>query len=128
VQRAVVSRCQAFTKLSHHVTVAFVWWCLAGALNVLSAVLFQRVVAMLSAANPNARLPWIGLPANRPGRAIALQYLAIVIGIFAMYCVVAALNRRHPYDAFWDLPFALLIVVATVVPQARHNRRVQRAA
>ena len=106
----------------------FVWWCAAGALTVISAVLYRREVAILSAANPAARLPWIGWPTNTPRSAKVLGFFALLPLIFAMNCVFDALGRRHLYDVLWGLPIMLIVLVVIAVPQAQHNRRVRRAA
>ena len=106
----------------------FVWWCAAGALTVISAALYRREVAILSAANPAARLPWIGWPANTPQSAKVLFFSGLLAFILALDCVVYAV-AGHPYDFLWGLlPLALIVLVVTVIPQARHNRRVRRAA
>jgi hypothetical protein len=105
----------------------FAWWCTACSLNVLGALLLRREVAILSAANPTARLPWIGWPTNRPRSSAVLLFLGTLAAILAVNCVSEALNRRHIYDVLWELPFALVITVVAVVPQARHNHRVRRA-
>ena len=105
----------------------FVWWCLAVALNVVSAVLLMCEVAILRAANPTARLPWIGAAANTPFSVRLLTFLAVVPMGLASSSVVEALNRRHAYDALWELPFLLVIMVVSVAAHAQHNRRVQRA-
>jgi hypothetical protein len=107
--------------MEHNIAMAFAWWCAAGALSVLSAVLLRHEVAILSAANPNARLPWIGWPANRPRSAAVLLFSGTLATILAMNCVVEALNRRHLYDVLLDLPFLLLVAVVQVVPQVRHS-------
>ncbi len=106
----------------------FVWWCGASALNALGAVLLRREVAILSAANPTARLPWIGWPASRPRSAGVLLFLATMTNILAMNCVVEALNRRHLYNVLWDLPFFVVVTVVAAVPQVRHKRRDRHAA
>jgi hypothetical protein len=123
---AAFQRYQKFTRVSHPVTMAWVWWCLAGALSVLSAALFRREVTILSVANPTARLPWIGWPANTPLSARAFGFVAVFAMVFAMNCVVEALNRRHVYDILWALPFCIVIWIVMAVAQARHNRRVRR--
>jgi hypothetical protein len=116
-----------FTKLGHHDIVTFVWWCAAGALTVVSAALYGGQVAILSAANPAARLPWIGWPANTPRSAKVLFFFAMLASILAMECVVNTV-AGHLYAFLWGLlPFGLAFLVAAV-PQARHNRRVRSAA
>jgi hypothetical protein len=102
-------------------------WCAAGALTVVSAALFRRQIAVLSAANPAARLPWIGWPAKIPGSARALGGFATLLAIFSVDCVFEALGRRHLYDILWGLPLALFALAMAVVRQAQHNRRVRRA-
>jgi hypothetical protein len=104
--------------------VAFAWWFAAGGLCLVSAVLFMCEVVILSAANPAARLPWIGWPANVPWRAKTLLLFAILPDILAMDFVTEALGRRHLFDVLWALPFALVVPVAGAVFQARHNRHV----
>jgi len=121
-------RWRKFTKLGHHDIVTFAWWCAAGALTVISAAMCRREIAILSAANPAARLPWIGRPANRPRSAKVLQFFALPPLIIAGDCVDFALGRRHLYDALWVLPLGLIVLVAMAVPQAEHNRRVRSAA
>jgi hypothetical protein len=108
--------------------VTFAWWCAAGVLTVISAALYRREVAILSAANPAARLPWIGWPASTPRSAKVLGFFATVPSILAMDCVFEGLGRRHLYDFLWDLPLMLIVLVVIAVPQARHNRRVRSAA
>jgi hypothetical protein len=123
---AAFQRYRKFTSVGHPVTVAWAWWCLAGALSVLSAALFRRQVTILSVANPTALLPWIGWPTNTPRSARAFGVLAVFAMVFAMNCVVEALNRRHIYDVLWAAPFCIMIVIMTAVAQAQHNRRVRR--
>jgi len=108
--------------------VALVWWCAAGALTVLSAALFKREIAILAAANPAGRLPWIGWPVNTPRSARALGCFAVLAEVFAVNCVLEAQGRHHLYDFLWVLPQGLVVAAAAAVSQARHNRRVGRAA
>jgi len=112
----------------HHDMVTFVWWCAAGALTVISAALYRRQIAILIAANPAARLPWIGWPANMPRSARVLGFFAVVPSILAVDCVFDALGRRHLWDVLWGLPLLLIVLVVIAVPQAQHNRRVRSAA
>jgi hypothetical protein len=106
--------------------VVFVWWCLAVALNVLSAVLLMCEVAMLRAANPTARLPWIGAATSTPSSVRLLTFLAVVPMGLASSCVFEALNRQHAYETLWELPFLLVVIVVSIVSQSQHNRRVER--
>jgi hypothetical protein len=115
-------------KLGHHDIVTLVWWCSAGVLTVISAALYGAEVAILSAANPAARLPWVGRPANTPRSAEVLGFFALLSSIFAMNCVFDALGRRHLYDILWGVPLGLVGLVVMAVAQARHNRRVRSAA
>ena len=103
----------------------FAWWCAAGALTVLSAALHRREIAILSAANPAARLPWIGRPASTPRSAKMLGFFGLLASGLAVVCVFDALGR-HPNDILWGLPL-LLPVLVMAVPQAQHNRRVRSA-
>lgn len=105
----------------------FVWWSAAGALAVISAALYRREIAILSAANPMARLPWIGWPANTPRSAKVLGFFATLPMVLTVNCVFDALGRRHLYDVLWSLPFGLIVLVVIAVPQAQHNRRVRSA-
>ena len=107
--------------------VTLVWWCAAGALTVISAALYIRQVAILSAANPAARLPWIGRPANIPRSAKVLGGCAALTSVLAVNCVFHALGRRPLYDVLWGLPLVLIVLAVMAVPQARHNRHVRRA-
>ncbi|HEX6448802.1 MAG TPA: hypothetical protein VF060_05010 [Trebonia sp.] len=107
----------------------FVWWCAVGALTLISAALCRRQIAILSAANPAARLPWIGWPANTPRSAKVLGFFATLPSFLAVDCVFEALGRRHLYDFLWGvLPGLIVMVVVVAVPQAQHNRRVRSAA
>jgi hypothetical protein len=115
-----------FAELSHHVNVPLVWWCLAGALFVLSAALFRRQIEILSVANPTSRLPWVGWPASTPRGARAFGLFGTFTAVIAMNCVIEALNRRHLYDVLWALPFCVMVGIVTTVPQVQHNRRVRR--
>jgi hypothetical protein len=109
--------------------VSIAWWCVAGGLTVISAGLFRHQVAMLSAANPAARLPWIGWPANKPRRAKVLGFFAAMSSYAALNCVVrGALGGRHLYDLLWALPLLLIVTVVMAVPQVQHNRRVRSAS
>jgi hypothetical protein len=108
--------------------VDLVWWRAASALFAASAALFRIQVAILSAANPTTPLPWIGRPANMPRGAKALGYLATVTGAIAVDFVIEALNWRHLYDVLWSLPFWAVVMVVITVSQAKHNRRIRRAA
>jgi hypothetical protein len=110
----------------HHDVVTSVWWYAAGALTVISAGLFRHHAATLSAANPAARLPWIGWPANRPRGAKVLAFFAVLSLILAGDCVtLEARLEQHLYDFLWCLPIALIVVVVAGAPQAQHNRRVR---
>lgn len=102
----------------------FTLWCAAGALTIISAALYRRQMAILSAANPAVRLPWIGRPVNNPGSAKTLGVFALVPSIAAMQCVYHALGARHLYDILWSLPLLLSVLVAIAVPMAQHNRAV----
>jgi hypothetical protein len=108
--------------------VAFAWWCAAAALTVVSAALFRYEIARLVAANPAARLQWLGWPAKVPRGTKALGIFSTLAGVIAMNCVFDALGRRHQYDILWGLPLVLFVVVMGVVPQVQHNRRLRRAA
>ena len=109
--------------------VTIVWWCAAGGLTVISAGLFRHQVAMLSAANPAARLPWIGWPANRPRHAKVLGVFAAMSSYAAFGCVArGALGARHLYDLLWGLPILLIVTIAAGVLQVQHNRRVRSAS
>ena len=106
-----------------------VWWCVAGGLTVISAGLYRHLGAMMSAANPAARLPWIGRPANRPQGAKLLAFFAVMSSNTALDCVyLGALGGRHLYGLLLDLPFLLIVAVVIVVPQVQHNRRVRSAS
>lgn len=108
---------------------SIVWWCAAGGLTVISAGLYGHMMAILSAANPATRLPWIRRPANRPRRAKVLAFWAGVPSYAALQCVLrGALGGRHLYDLLWTLPLLLIIAVAIAVPQVQHNRRVRSAS
>lgn len=116
-------------KLGHHDIVTFGWWCAAGALAVISAALFRRQVAILSAANPAARLPWVGWPPNKPRSARVLGFFAVLPSVLAADCCFNAVGRRHLYDALWGLVLWMIVLAVVVaVPQAKHNRRVRSAA
>jgi len=106
----------------------FVWWCAAGVLTFISAVLYSREIAILSAANPATRLPWIGWPANTPRSAKVLGFFAVLPLILAVDCVFDGLGRRHLYDYLWSLPLVRIVPVVMAVQQAQHNRRVRRTA
>jgi hypothetical protein len=82
-------------------------------------------MAILSAANPARRLPWIGWPASAPRSAKVLQFFAVLSLVFAVDCVADALGERHLYDVLWGLPLALIVIVVVAVAQAQHNRRVR---
>jgi hypothetical protein len=105
--------------------VTFVWWCAAGVLTVISAALYRREMAILSAANPAARLPWIRRPANTPRSAKVLQFFAVLFLILVVDCVFNALGRRHLYDVLCGLPLVLIVLVMIAVLQAQHNRHVR---
>jgi hypothetical protein len=106
--------------------VTFAWWCAAAALAVIGAALYRRVVAILSAANPAARLPWIGRPANMPRSATVLGFIALLPTGVAWICVPEALGQRHLYDFSLGPPLVIIVVfVIAGIPQAQHNRRVQ---
>jgi hypothetical protein len=106
--------------------VTLTWWCAAGALTFISAALFRREMAILIAANPAARLPWIGWPANAPRSAKVLQFFALLPAILAVNCVFYALGRRHLYGVLWGgLPLMLIVLVVIAVPQAQHDRRIR---
>jgi hypothetical protein len=108
--------------------VTFVWWwCAAGALTIVSVALYGGQIAILIAANPAARLPWIGRPANSPRSAKILGFFALLPAIIAMDSVSDALGRRHLYDFLWGVPLALVGPVVMAVAQAQHNRRVRSA-
>ena len=109
------------SKPGHHVIVTFVWWCVAGALPVISAALFRREMAILSAANPAARLPWIGWPPNTPRSAKVLQFFAVLALVLEVDCVFYALGQRHLYAVLWCLPFALSVLAVITVLQAKHK-------
>lgn len=118
-----------FPKQGHHGAVTFVWWCAAGALIVVGAALSGCQVAIVSAANPAARLRWIGRPANKPRSAKVLEFFAALSGVLAERCLFGALGRPHLYNVvLWSLLFALIVGVTAAVSQARHNRRVRRTA
>jgi hypothetical protein len=108
--------------------VALVWWCAASVLTAVSGVLFRRMVAILSAANPAARLPWFGRPANTSRSARAPGFVGALSVGFTMECVIFALRQRHLYDIFLGLSLMLIPLVMQVDAHARHNRRVRRAA
>ena len=113
------------TKLGHHDIVTFVWWSAAGVLTVISAALYRRVMAILSAANPAARLPWIRRPANTPRSAKVLQFFAVLSLALVMDCVFNALGQRHLYDVLGGLPLDLIVLVMITVLQTQHNRHVR---
>jgi len=102
------------------------WWFLGGALNLLAGALFAGSVAILAAANPSERLPWLGWPSSRPASAVALLALATLSNVIAMSFVTEALGRRHLYDVLWDMPIIVALSVGGIARQAQHNRRVQR--
>ena len=85
--------------MGHHEVVIIVWWGAACGLTVISAALYRYEIAILSAANPATRLPWIGWPANTPRSARLLGFFAVLPLIIVADCVVEALGRRQPYDA-----------------------------
>jgi hypothetical protein len=108
------------------------WWYLAGALFIISTVVWRRTSALLSAANPSARLPWVGWPPNRPSGIKRWQFLGCYTGALAVsFAADAAHDRSHPhlYDVLWGIPVAIgILVVGMAIPYQRHNRRVRRAA
>ena len=100
-------------------------WCAAGALAVISGALCRREVAKLSAANPAARLPWSGWPANTPRSAKRLQFFVPLPAILAIECVEFPLGRRPLYELPLGIALVLIVVVVmAVVPHAQHNRRI----
>jgi len=110
-------------------TVTFVWWCAAGTLIIISAVLYRRMLTILIAASPARRVPWVGWPANTPRSAKVLQGLAVVPLVCAAQCVYHALGERQLYDYLAGWALALIApVVGLAVSQAKHNRRIRRAA
>jgi hypothetical protein len=109
-----------------------VWWYLAGAMYVISTMLWLLVTAKLATANPSACLPWFRGPPNRPRGIEWLQMLANGSQILATLFVADGFWRRgssNPYDILWGVPFAAVVfVVGLAIPYARHNRRVRRTA
>jgi len=104
-------------------------WCAAGGLAAIGLALFYRQTAMLAAANPAARLPWLGRPPRTPSSSRRLGALATFLSSLAMDCAFHALGQRHLYYLLWiGLPLMLLALAVIMVPQARHNRRVGSAA
>lgn len=106
----------------------FFWWSAAGTLTVIGAALYRWELAILSAANPAARLPWFRWPASTPRSAKILGFFGTLPSSLAVDCVFDGLGRRHLYDILWGLPIVLIVLVVLMVPQARHNRRVRRTA
>src|SRR5580698_3082777 len=98
------SHLRKFARPRHHDIVTFVLWCAAGVLTVIGAALYIRLVAILSAANPAVRLPWIGRPANTPRGAKVLGFFAVLPTIPAGECVLYALDwLQHSYYILWAL-------------------------
>lgn len=107
------------------------WWYIAGAMFVISTVLWRLVVARLAVANPSARLPWFGWPPNRPRGVMLLCFSAGVLSVVGMQFVARGFGRpgeRSDYAELWGVPFVVIVALVGSVPQFRHNRRIRHDA
>jgi hypothetical protein len=107
------------------------WWVVAGAMFVISAVLWLLVGTRLAAANPSTRLPLFGQPPNKPRGLTLLQFFANGSAAAGTYLFVDGFLRRgdrHLYDALWGVPIVVIVILVALVPYVRHNRRVRLAA
>ena len=103
------------------------WWYVAGASFIISAAVWRRISALLSAANPSAYLPWFGWPPNRPRGIRPLQFLACFSISLAVSFSIDAVGDHHLYNVLWGTPAIVgVFMIGVAIPYHRHNRRVRR--
>jgi len=93
---------------------------LIGVADVLSA----WGTARLAAANPTARLPFLGWPPHKPSGTWLLNLVMIASLIFGVMQLFEKGN--HP-SQLWEIPVFLTFLAAGLVPSVIHNRRVGRS-
>jgi hypothetical protein len=86
----------------------------------VSDVLVAWATMRLAAANPTARLPFVGWPPHRPAGASLLSFasfMSIFVGTMLLF-------REDQPSYLWSIPVFLTVLAAALVPTAIHNRRV----
>lgn len=87
---------------------------------VVAAALVTFSTQLYVAANPRDVLPWVGRAVHEPGAAVMLRLVGLAVGL------VGGLLVTPEADRGWFGLGVLLIMVPTVILQARHNARVKR--
>jgi hypothetical protein len=106
------------------------WWYAAGAMFVISAALYFLAATRLAAANPSARLPFLGFPPNRSRAVKLLQFLACFALCIGLQSVIRVLGWSTSIGTFmlWLALYGGGVALIGLAPFVLHNRRVRRAA
>ena len=93
-------------------------------LIVVAGVLSAWATMRLAAANPAARLPFVGWPPHKPSGAWLLNFMTVQSLIWGVLLLFRSDNHL---SQLWLIPVFLTVLAAGLVPCVIHNRRVGRS-